>query len=560
VAKKYLIFEVKLIITLLSSHMTHEKALELLELEEGASPQEIRSAYQELFNELNIRLTNAPTDHQKQLYTRRLQDIEKAYLLLGGMSQDDVNELPSISPVEISEEEQTRQVHENAKTNTTATITEAQALKMLALKIPFSADMLENTYRKKKRDLEAGMKSAPSEAVKKGFKETIDNLNKAYTLLLPKAQAKEKKKLPIGILVAVGVVILLAVILVVWQPWQQEVIITHPGVDAKTEREFGKLKGQADLLVEKQDWSHALEKYQAAYALIADAEVQDSIASMENRLGLLVSTAQKEAEAKDWAAAQKANTTTAYLDFIKKYPSGTHTTQAEEKIKDLETQLRSQSSVSNTPSRTTPSTSPSPTTQPTSQTSTTTSTSSSDTRTVRGMKLIKIPGRNFYMGETEVTFTQYDAFCDATGRKKPSDYGWGRGNRPVMNVNWHDAVAYCNWAGVRLPTYEEWEYAAKGGESYEYAGSSNINEVAWYNGNSGYTTHAVKSKKPNGYGLYDMTGNVQEWTATAAESYQALLGGSWGQGATDCRVAYRNWHSPDNPGIHSFGFRVVLSQ
>jgi formylglycine-generating enzyme required for sulfatase activity len=103
--------------------MTHEKALELLELEEGASAQEIRSAYQELFNELNIRLTNAPTDHQKQLYTRRLQDIEKAYLLLGGMSQDDVNELPSISPVEISKEAQAQ-----LQTSTENTKTQPQSI------------------------------------------------------------------------------------------------------------------------------------------------------------------------------------------------------------------------------------------------------------------------------------------------------------------------------------------------------------------------------------------------------------------------------------------------
>lgn len=58
----------------------------------------------------------------------------------------------------------------------------------------------------------------------------------------------------------------------------------------------------------------------------------------------------------------------------------------------------------------------------------------------------------YYIGKYEVTFEQYDRFCEATGRKKPDDEGWSRGNRPVINVSWNDAVAYCKWAGLRLPT------------------------------------------------------------------------------------------------------------
>lgn len=162
-------------------------------------------------------------------------------------------------------------------------------------------------------------------------------------------------------------------------------------------------------------------------------------------------------------------------------------------------------------------------------------------------KMVKIPGRNYEMLKTEVTQELYELVM----LENPSEFKGE--NKPVENVSWYDAIYFCNklselfgytpvysvkgstdvntWIygkypncrfytnvmqntranGFRLPTVEEWQYAAKGGQNYEYAGSNYIDEVAWYRDNSKKKTHLVAQKKANGYGLYDMSGNVCEW-------------------------------------------------
>ena len=202
---------------------------------------------------------------------------------------------------------------------------------------------------------------------------------------------------------------------------------------------------------------------------------------------------------------------------------------------------------------------------------------------------VAIP-RPFAMGKYEVTFEEYDRFCEATGREKPKDgrrwFGplsrdWGRGRMPVMNVGWEDAVAYAKWLSeqtgqrYRLPGEAEWEYAARGGGRIErYAGGDDVDAVAWYGANSGNRTHPVGEKLPNALGLYDMSGNVWQWTADwygegyyrqsprdnpggASEGTKRIFrGGSWFYDARGVRASYRDFAVPEYRSSY-LGFRLV---
>lgn len=210
---------------------------------------------------------------------------------------------------------------------------------------------------------------------------------------------------------------------------------------------------------------------------------------------------------------------------------------------------------------------------------------------------VKISQR-FALSETEVTQGQYQAVMGENPSRFNYRPDWE--NRPVEQVSWVDAVQYCNklsereglkpcysiegknvkrphpnCAGYRLPTEAEWEYAARADEPTEYAGSNQINDVAWYSGNSGIETHPVGSKKANAWFLRDMSGNVWEWvwdwyaesykeagsedpTGPASGSERVVRGGSWFFVAEVARVAYRNGFAP--PARDSLvGFRLARS-
>ena len=134
------------------------------------------------------------------------------------------------------------------------------------------------------------------------------------------------------------------------------------------------------------------------------------------------------------------------------------------------------------------------------------------------MRVVSI-GTPFSISKHEVTFAQYDRFAGASGRNRPDDAGWGRGDRPVVNVSWGDAVAYVEWLSAEtgrryaLPSEAEWEYAVRAGTETAYAwgdtvdGRANCADCSWSPGR----TVTVGSFRANAWGLHDMHGNVWEW-------------------------------------------------
>jgi len=215
---------------------------------------------------------------------------------------------------------------------------------------------------------------------------------------------------------------------------------------------------------------------------------------------------------------------------------------------------------------------------------------------------VLIPKLDLFVQKTEVTQQLYEFVMGENpsyfqGKKNPPAKDELQEKRPVERVSWYDAIYFCNklsemcglqpvyfidtetdvtkWNyvphqesdnlegriteyrranGYRLPTVEEWQYAAKGGEDFRYAGSNDIDEVAWHSGNSNDKTHEVGKKKANGYGLYDMSGNVSEWCWLSDDT----CGGSWYDPAYFCEVdddsSNYAWYQYKNNG-----FRIVRS-
>lgn len=182
----------------------------------------------------------------------------------------------------------------------------------------------------------------------------------------------------------------------------------------------------------------------------------------------------------------------------------------------------------------------------------------------------------FSIGQTEVTQELWQAVMGSN----PSNFKGAK--RPVEEVSWDDCQNFIRELNsltgrrFRLPTEAEWEYAARGGNKgngHKYAGSSAIDNVAWYDGNSGAQTHDVATKRANELGLYDMSGNVLEWcqdwygsyslgsqtnpTGASSGSFRVCRGGSWNGSAGLCRVSFRGNGTPSDRDYY-LGLRLVF--
>jgi formylglycine-generating enzyme required for sulfatase activity len=185
--------------------------------------------------------------------------------------------------------------------------------------------------------------------------------------------------------------------------------------------------------------------------------------------------------------------------------------------------------------------------------------------------MVRIPGQNFEAGRHEVTFAEWDA-CVADGGcngYRPSDEGWGRGRRPVINVSWNDAQAYVQWLNqrsgrrYRLLTSAEWEIAALAGTTTWYSWGEdppvcdqNARNGANFEDCTDDRTRPVGSFRPNGFGLYDVHGNVWEWVQDAGGSTRVLRGGSWNYDLQNRRSYLRLTSYPSRRYDYS-GFRLA---
>ncbi len=196
----------------------------------------------------------------------------------------------------------------------------------------------------------------------------------------------------------------------------------------------------------------------------------------------------------------------------------------------------------------------------------------------------RVEVQDFYLGKFPITNEQYGMFLEANPEAPEpaywADRRYNQPRQPVVFVSWDDAQKFAQWAGLRLPSEAEWEYACRAGTTTRYySGDSedDLNKVGWCSFNSGEKLHSVGEKEPNTFGLYDMHGNVWEWVeddwhtdykrapkdgsawvGRKRGTERVMRGGSWASSDRDCRSSSRDGFTPEAYNL-GLGFRLAKS-
>ena len=308
-----------------------------------------------------------------------------------------------------------------------------------------------------------------------------------------------------------------------------------------------KLKDEALAAAEQQEqsaWDAAQQgSSEDSYALYLKGYPNGRFAGLAKvRLDKLKSDLAARAEAELWKKVESGNDKSAVEAYLNKYPAGRYLAQATAKLQAIKEEE------------------------------------------AKGPTMVRIPGKNYELGKYHVTKGEFAKFVSETGYdagnecwiwtdkwEKKTGYNWRNpgysqdDSHPATCVNWNDAQAYATWLSkktgkqYRLPIESEWEYACYGGSQTEYCGSNDINVVAWYKDNSNNATHPVGQKQANGYGLYDMSGNLWQWMENKYDDKndgRSLRGGSWNYFPRYVRAASRGSSEPSNRSS-DYGFRLA---